>query len=214
MQVLALDTALAHCQAALVAADGGNAARLGVSGGPAEGDSEAIVAHASRALAQAKVGWPAVERLAVTIGPGSFTGVRVGIAYAKGLAFALGLPLIGVTTLQALAAARPDAPALCAIDARHGAVFAQLFGVENAAGPARMAASEALSLARSHHAAVIVPEEVAGLGDDQIAVGRIDLTALGARAACAPDPLSPDAVQAVYLAPVDAKPQTHKALVS
>ena len=76
-------------------------------------------------------GWSAkeLEGLAVSIGPGSFTGLRVGIATVKGLALALGLPVAPVPTLDALAATLPfaDAPVCPLLDARKGEVFCSLY---------------------------------------------------------------------------------------
>jgi tRNA threonylcarbamoyladenosine biosynthesis protein TsaB len=86
-------------------------------------------AHAGRllllveeVLAAATADWAKVERIAVGVGPGSFTGLRLGIATARGLAQARDLPLVGVSSLAALAAGA-DA-ALAVIDARRGEVFA------------------------------------------------------------------------------------------
>jgi tRNA threonylcarbamoyladenosine biosynthesis protein TsaB len=75
-------------------------------------------------------GWGAVARIAVGLGPGSFTGLRIGIATAKSLAAALGLELAGVGTLAALARGAAEAdgrPVLAVLDARRGEVFAALF---------------------------------------------------------------------------------------
>jgi tRNA threonylcarbamoyladenosine biosynthesis protein TsaB len=72
------------------------------------------------------VGWDAVTRLAVGVGPGSFTGLRIGIATARGLAQARRIPVTGVSTLEALArgAEADEAPILAVLDARRGEVFA------------------------------------------------------------------------------------------
>lgn len=77
-------------------------------------------------------GWQAVERLAVGIGPGSYTGLRIGIATARGLGQALGKPLVPVVSLAALArgitsSGRGDSPRLAVLDARRGQVFAALY---------------------------------------------------------------------------------------
>jgi tRNA threonylcarbamoyladenosine biosynthesis protein TsaB len=95
-------------------------------------------AHATRLLvevekaAEALGGWGSVDRVAVGIGPGSFTGLRIGIATARALAGSQGLELVGVSTLEALARGvgerAADMPVLAAIDARRGELFTALFG--------------------------------------------------------------------------------------
>jgi len=88
-----------------------------------------------------------VEALAVSIGPGSFTGLRISLALAKGLAFAGGLPLVGVPTLEALAHVAEAAPGetICAaLDARKREVYAALFVADDAA-PRRLTPDLALS---------------------------------------------------------------------
>ncbi len=88
-----------------------------------------------RVLAEAGVCLPDVEGLAVSIGPGSFTGLRIGLALMKGFAFAGGLPLVGVPTLEALAHVAEAAPgqAVCAaLDARKREVYAALFTAREA----------------------------------------------------------------------------------
>jgi tRNA threonylcarbamoyladenosine biosynthesis protein TsaB len=86
------------------------------------------------AAASAAGGWDRVDAIAVGLGPGSFTGLRVGIASARGLGSALGLPLHGVCTLDALARGlgatgqSPARPRLALVDARRGEVFAALYG--------------------------------------------------------------------------------------
>jgi tRNA threonylcarbamoyladenosine biosynthesis protein TsaB len=91
--------------------------------------SERLMATVDRLLSDC--GWRIgeVEGLAVSIGPGSFTGLRIGVSTAKGLALALGIPLIGIPTLDALAAAVPYAadPVCPILDAKKGEVYASLF---------------------------------------------------------------------------------------
>jgi tRNA threonylcarbamoyladenosine biosynthesis protein TsaB len=78
-----------------------------------------------RALEEAGVTWDDVERIAVGVGPGGFTGLRIGIATARALAQARGLPLVPVSSLAALAAgAEPPGAVAAVIDARRGEVFA------------------------------------------------------------------------------------------
>jgi tRNA threonylcarbamoyladenosine biosynthesis protein TsaB len=88
------------------------------------------------AAAAAAGGWNAVDLLAVGLGPGTFTGIRVGIATARGLSVSLGLPVRGVCTLDALGrgiqAAGEGAPALAVLDGWRGEVFAALYGPDGA----------------------------------------------------------------------------------
>lgn len=93
--------------------------------------STALLAEVERAAAAAG-GWEAVGRIAVGRGPGSFTGVRIAIATARGLAASTGLPVTGVCTLDALGRALeelagPDRTRLAVFDARRGEVFAALY---------------------------------------------------------------------------------------
>lgn len=81
-------------------------------------------------------GFAGLDRIAVTVGPGSFTGLRVGLAFALGLGAALSRPVVGVTTLHALAAsADPDGETLAVIDARRGEIYAQVFVEGRPVGP-------------------------------------------------------------------------------
>jgi tRNA threonylcarbamoyladenosine biosynthesis protein TsaB len=92
--------------------------------------STALLAEVERAAAAAG-GWDTVDAVAVGVGPGSFTGLRIGIATARALAAGLGLPASGVCTLDAigrgLGETSGEAPALAVLDARRGEVFAALY---------------------------------------------------------------------------------------
>ena len=106
-----------------------------------------LPALVERVLADARVTIGDVEALAVSIGPGSFTGLRIGLALAKGIAFAGGLPLVGVPTLEALAHvadAPPESMICAALDARKREVYAALF-TATAEGPRRLSPDVALA---------------------------------------------------------------------
>lgn len=94
-----------------------------------QGQAETLVPLIGEALSRAGVEPAAIERIAVTLGPGSFTGVRIALAAARGLSLATGAPIAGASTLEVMAAALPAAPlpTLVALDARRGEVYAQLF---------------------------------------------------------------------------------------
>jgi tRNA threonylcarbamoyladenosine biosynthesis protein TsaB len=83
-----------------------------------------LLGAAEQALAAAEVGWDDLDRIAVGVGPGSFTGLRIGIATARALAQARRLPVVGVSTLEALARGAEAEVVLAVLDARRGEVFA------------------------------------------------------------------------------------------
>ena len=124
--ILGFDTATA-ATAAAVWAPGGPAVerRDDPSPGGRPAHAGRLLVLIEEALAAAGTGWDEVERIAVGVGPGGFTGLRLGIATARALSQARDLPLAGVSSLDALAAGADDARAVVAvIDARRGEVFA------------------------------------------------------------------------------------------
>jgi len=142
MITLGLDTATAATAVALRLADGTTTqARDDPRPGEHPGHATRLLEMAHELLAQAGVAWSEIDRIAVGLGPGGFTGLRVGIATARGLAQSLSAEIVGVSSLQALAhaalAADGGAPAgvsaapdtiLAVIDARRGEVFAAAYG--------------------------------------------------------------------------------------
>ena len=131
MRVLAIDTALAACSAAVLDTD---ADRIVASESLAmtRGHAESIIPLIARVMSEAKIEFSDLDRIAVTVGPGSFTGLRVGISAARGISLAAAKPAIGLTTLAIFAAphiAKDDTlPVAAVIDARHGHVYMQVFG--------------------------------------------------------------------------------------
>src|SRR5688572_11362625 len=102
MRVLAIDTALEACSAAVP--DTENGVLASETRSMARGHAEALMPLIARVMGEAKTPFADLDRIAVTTGPGSFTGLRVGIAAARGIALATGKPAFGVTTLAAFAA--------------------------------------------------------------------------------------------------------------
>jgi len=125
---LVIDTCLAACQVALF---DGDRMLAGVSEPMERGHQERLAPMAEAVMAGAR--FSDVSKISVTIVPGSFTGLRVGLAFAKGLRLATGAPLAGVGTLQALAASSAG-PVACVIDARRGLVYVQAFEEGRALG--------------------------------------------------------------------------------
>jgi tRNA threonylcarbamoyl adenosine modification protein YeaZ len=130
LRVLAIDTALEACSAAILDTDRTDGL-TGRSLPMMRGHAEALVPLIAAVMSEANIAFADLDRVAVTIGPGSFTGLRVGVAAARGIALAAGKPAVGVTTLAALAApffeADERTSLLAAIDARHDRVYMQLF---------------------------------------------------------------------------------------
>ena len=147
--VLAFDTSAAHCAAALLLPDGRVLTRLE----PMEkGQAERLMPLLEELLREAGLGWSDLTRLAVGTGPGNFTGVRIAVAAARGLALGLGIPAVGITRLEALAFDLPR-PITVVEDARRGEVYVQGFGTET---------SEALLLDGSDLAHVVETAHVTG----------------------------------------------------
>lgn len=130
MKVMVIDTALGACVAGVFTgeADAAPPYALGVRAEVmAKGHQERLGGLARDAAAEAG-GFGGIDRIGVTVGPGSFTGLRVGLAFALGLGAALDRPVVGVSTLDALAASVPAKGMVAAvIDARRGQVYARLF---------------------------------------------------------------------------------------
>jgi len=125
VKVLALDTCLDACSVA-VCDDGATlAAATQVM---ARGHQERLAPMVQETMGGAGLGFDALDLIAVTVGPGSFTGLRVGLAFAKGVALALDIGCVGVGTLEALAASEGDAGFVAAaVDARRGQIYLQVF---------------------------------------------------------------------------------------
>ena len=123
MIVLGLDTCLNACSVAVRDSERVLAYRRQEM---ARGHQERLAPMAEAAMADAGLAFARLERIGATVGPGSFTGLRVGVAFAKGLASALSIPAVGVGTLEALAA---EAEGLVAavIDARRDQLYLQVF---------------------------------------------------------------------------------------
>ncbi len=217
MVTLALDTAAGLCVAAVLDASGRELGRAVEA--MDKGHAERLMAVIADALGHAGVAYGDLGLIAVSVGPGSFTGVRVGVSAARGLALALSIPATGVSTLEALA---DDAsvhahgrPVLVAIDARRGEIYAQGFDKDGqpVSEPAVVKIDDAEAMASGMlvcgSAAAMIAERfgaetVAPMGAtaDIATFGRIALRP--DRPQKAPSPL--------YLRQADAKPQEGFAL--
>ncbi|MFG3596724.1 tRNA (adenosine(37)-N6)-threonylcarbamoyltransferase complex dimerization subunit type 1 TsaB [Bradyrhizobium sp. RDI18] len=152
MLILSIDTALDACAAAVLDTAGGVIARE--SQAMKRGHAEALMPLIARVMKASGVAFAALDRVAATTGPGSFTGLRVGLSAARGIALAAGKPVVGVTTLTVFAAPivseSSEHPVIAAIDARHDHVYFQVLGGDGSSlvKPKVAPIAEALDAAR------------------------------------------------------------------
>jgi tRNA threonylcarbamoyladenosine biosynthesis protein TsaB len=129
MLILAIDTALDACAAAILDTDAGNLIAQ-ESQAMKRGHAEALMPLIARVIKESGVAFASLDRIAVTTGPGSFTGLRVGLSAARGIGLAANKPVVGLTTLTAYAAPvvseSGEQPVISAIDARHDQVYYQV----------------------------------------------------------------------------------------
>src|SRR3979490_2165233 len=119
MLILAIDTALDACAAAVLDT-AQNRLIAQESLAMKRGHAEALMPLIARVMKESGIAFASLDRIAVTTGPGSFTGLRVGLSAARGLALAANKPAVGVTTLTAYAAPivsqTADQPVIAAFD--------------------------------------------------------------------------------------------------
>jgi tRNA threonylcarbamoyladenosine biosynthesis protein TsaB len=206
VRLLVIDTGLAVCQAAVF--DGEH--QLAALAEPmARGHQERLAPMVRDVMATAGVSFAELDRIGVTVGPGSFTGVRVGLAFAKGLSVALERPCVGVGTLAALSASLAGGDRRAAvIDAGRGQIYVQLF--EGAAEltapdilPLETAAARLLELSPVD---CLIGPQASRLATALPATETVDLTA-PSPAAIAGMALTAAAIppRPLYLRPPDAK---------
>lgn len=218
MRVLIVDTALGLCTAGAFEVEGGDVRCLGLRSEPmTKGHSERLAGFARDAMAEAGLAFGAIDRMGVTVGPGSFTGLRVGLAFAQGLGAALDRPVVGVSSLDALAASAGAGPVAALIDARRGQVYARFWrnGVAGgvADGPAEAWSLEAASARLSAMApgGVLIGSGAALFAEAFPALTSMPLSGPApealARLAAAVDPASAPP-RPLYLRAPDAAPPT------
>jgi tRNA threonylcarbamoyl adenosine modification protein YeaZ len=218
MRILAIDTSCGAASVAVV--ESGTAEPLAVMSRPmARGHADALAPMVEEVMRGLDGGFASLTRIAVATGPGSFTGIRVGLAMARAMAVALAIPVVGVSTLSAFAAPLLSAPRsgiiAAAIDARHGSVYFQLFEPSGrplgpprcdtprecvraiGAGPAWLAGDAAALIASEAHRAGL-PYDIGAASDapDIVALAWIGL---------AVDPATNPA-RPIYVKPPDARP--------
>lgn len=215
MIVLALDCSASLCAACVYDAGGGielgrEVRDLG------KGHAEHLMAVIDAALGKAGKTFAGLDAIAVSVGPGSFTGVRVGVSTARGLALALKIPAIGVTTVEALAAEAADGfpgrAVLAALDGGRGEIHAGLYDkhLKPLFGPAATSLEETARLARQADAVLAgtVAEAVAAAWGGSAEIGPVKATAdIAVYARLAAGKGAGERPRPVYLRDADAMPQ-------
>lgn len=234
---LAFDTTLDICSVALLDDAGEVAAHTAEP--MSRGHAEALVPMIAATLEAAGRSMDEVRRVAVTVGPGTFTGVRVGISAARGLTLALKIPVAGIGTLEMLAggaAFSGEIPAgakvLAAIDARRGQAYMALYQLDGEGGsyplhaeaePAAVALEEAGAWLAEHAGPADAPSNtIVAVGSAAGLIGGLEGRSLNILPAVGPDAVTvarlgeklpserwDKAPQALYLRPPDAKLPTN-----
>jgi tRNA threonylcarbamoyladenosine biosynthesis protein TsaB len=208
MIVLAIDTAGVDCAAAVYnSATDTVLARVSETIG--RGHAERLIAMIEEAVSSSGLSLDDVGKIGVTVGPGSFTGIRVGVAAARGLALALGVDCVGVCTLEVLAGTAPetDAPVIAAINAHRDEVYVQTFRNGTATDePALVTLEDFLS--RAAVAGTEVIGSAAALIADPEAVTEPDHYPIDIVARISATTKAQGKAKPLYLRGPDAKPQT------
>jgi tRNA threonylcarbamoyladenosine biosynthesis protein TsaB len=195
LRLLALDTAAGGCSTAVWIGDGAAAWRATAMH---RGHVEALIPMVDAVMDETALAFGDLDGIAVTVGPGAFTGLRVGLSAARAIALAARLPCFGVTTLEAVAAAAAakgdaTAPILVALDSRRTEVYAQMFDSTGRALGA-MAAETPGNLVRRLTVAAVT------LAGDAVDVLVPALSAAGVAVTVAAGPGHPDARMVAGLA--------------
>jgi tRNA threonylcarbamoyladenosine biosynthesis protein TsaB len=225
MHILAFDTCFDGCSASVAELRGGAVSVLGALSERFEtGHAERLIPMIGEVMREAGIGFDQICRIAVTTGPGTFTGTRIGVAAARSLVLATGALTIGVSSLPVMAeaaGAHVRGPLAVVIDARRGEVYAQAFDGDAAANttPQLLSIEDAARIGGTG-AIVLVGSGAQVVADIALRNGRkvttmfpdlvpdaVSLVHLAARMQASDAPVSP-----LYLRPPDAKPQDGKAI--
>lgn len=222
MKILTLDTAASWCSVAVYNSEG-DIELADVSENIGKGHAEVLMDYVERAVRGARLSLSDIDRIAVNIGPGSFTGVRIGVSAARGFALALGIPAVGITAFEALAAEtwimNPEKPVLILLDAHRGEIYAQSFDAKGkpSTEPLILSREEAGALAACQADNTVLAGSASRPVNEAIG-GRFTLgpgeptAKIGIYARLASSRPPGDAPKPLYMRGPDAKPQVGYAL--
>jgi tRNA threonylcarbamoyl adenosine modification protein YeaZ len=215
MIILAIDTSTALCAACVHdSAAGRNLGRVVLDLG--KGHAEHLMTVVNDALKEADMTFADLDRIAVSVGPGSFTGVRVGVAATRGLALALGIPAVGVTTLEAIAAEARESFAgkavMAALDAGRGEINIALYDDQGeiVIAPLATTLDEAARIAREHSPVLLgsAAQKIADSAGQHFEIAGTQATAdISVYAGLGAAKPVGDRPKPLYLRDADAKPQ-------
>lgn len=206
MRLLAIDTAANLCAACVFDTQAGEQGRAVRDLG--KGHAEHLMGVVGDALKEARMAYADLDGIVVCVGPGSFTGVRVGVSAARGLALALNIPSVGVSTLEGLAREAmdnaPGQPVIARIEAGRGQAYLATFSEDGSptTAPAALSLADADQLIGNASPDTII---ATGTTTDIMIYARLG----GEKLAAAPLPEKP---KPLYLRDADAKPQGSFAL--
>lgn len=225
MNILALETSMGVCGVAVLRADGDSRAVFAREEKMARGHAEALLPMLAATMQDAKLGFDSLGRIAATLGPGSFTGVRIAIAAARALALVTPAKLWGTDSLtvmaRAVVAVAAGGPFTVAVDARGGQLYFGLYSTDGdrLAGPTLLAPDAAAELLPAD-LKVAVGSGGRRLAEAALSRGlkveaklpELEPSAVAlAELACAADETLPS-LHPIYLRPPDAKPQIAAAI--
>jgi tRNA threonylcarbamoyl adenosine modification protein YeaZ len=223
MNILALDTSMGACSAALITRDGDERRVFARAERMARGHAEALMPMVDDIMRESGVAFGALDLIAATTGPGSFTGVRIAISAARGLALVTAAKLFGSDSLTVMAREAHDlsvtggAPFAVAVDARRGMLYLGLYdaAARRRDGPLLIAPDDAANLlprdlrtAVGSGAARLA--DAAGASGHRVAARLADLEPNAASLAALAEESGETAstLRPLYLRPPDARPQT------
>lgn len=229
MNILALDTSMGACSVAVII-DGAhqNGGLFRAYDERVRGHAEALMPMVRDVMGQAKLSYDEIDRIAVTLGPGTFTGVRVGVAAARGLSLAIGVPIVGATSLSVMAwrflenvEDFTEDKFLVVSDARRGEFYVQAFSAKGIPLFDAEALTPSLAAERLGGGFNVAVGNGAGVLSRTMAEYGFDLDVLAedllpdaaflAQRACDLS-VSGTSVKPLYLRPPDAKPQIGKSI--